>query len=384
LRDGHEMEDELELDDVDTPVLFMDLEQVSSAYLAMAAALPGVCLHYAVKCNSFRPVLSTLFDLGSHFEIASATELDELIRIGVSPKDVVFSNPVKPFRHVARAFAAGVWRFAFDSHDEVTKLALAAPGSAVIVRLATPAGRSDVQSEGKFGVDAATATELLLVAREVGLRPYGITFHVGSQMMSPRAWRAPLATVGAVLRRLEEHGVRLEAVDIGGGFPASYGARPPRVSEYAAVIREGLAELPYPVRVMAEPGRSLVAEAGRLVTTVIGTATRGGKRWIHCDVGAFNGLMECLETGNRLRYPVTDSLRAPDKQLCQLTGPTCDSQDSILFDVQVSAGLGTGDRVYLGSAGAYTTVFASTFNGFDVPTIMCEGHVTRGTRKVRS
>jgi ornithine decarboxylase len=378
------MEAELELEAVDTPILLMDLDQVSSAYLAMATALPGVSLHYAVKCNSFRPVLSTLFDLGSHFEIASAPELDELLGIGVSPENVVFSNPVKPPRHIARAFAAGVWRFAFDSRDELNKLALAAPGSAVIVRMATPVGRSDVLSEGKFGVDARTAGDLLLAAREVGLRPYGITFHVGSQMMSPRAWRSPLAIAGEVLSQLDEHGVRLEVIDVGGGFPARYGARPPHISEYAAVIREGIAELPYPVRVMAEPGRYLVAEAGRLVTTVIGTATRGGRRWVHLDVGAFNGLMECLETGNRLRYPVTDSLRAPDKELCQLTGPTCDSQDSILFDVPVSAGLGTGDRVYLGSAGAYTAVFASKFNGFDVPMIMCEGHVTRRTRKVRS
>lgn len=378
------MEDGLELEDVDTPALLMDLERVSSAYLAMVAALPGVSVHYAVKCNPFRPVLATLLDLGSHFEIASAPELDELLGIGVSPENVVFSNPVKPLAHIARAFRDGVWRFAFDSHDELAKLALAAPGSAVIVRLATPAGRSDVLSEGKFGVDGRTAVELLLYAREVGLRPYGITFHVGSQMMSPRAWRSPLATAGAVLSRLAEHGVRLEAVDIGGGFPARYGALPPRLSEYATVIREGIAELPYPVRVMAEPGRSLVAEAGRFVTSVIGAATRGGKRWIHLDVGAFNGLMECLETGNRIRYPVTDSLRAPEKELCQLTGPTCDSQDSILFDVQVSAGLGTGDRVYLGSAGAYTAVFASKFNGFEVPMIMCEGRMTRTIRKVRS
>ena len=122
--------------------------------------------------------------------------------------------------------------------------------------------------------------------------------------------------------------------------------------------------LPYEVRVVAEPGRALVA-------TVIGTAVRAGQRWIHLDVGAFNGLMESLDTGNRLRFPVHDSRRSPVRELCHLTGPTCDSQDTILFDVPLSVGLRAGDQVYLGCAGAYTTVYASTFNGFQVPDVRC-------------
>jgi len=129
--------------------------------------------------------------------------------------------------------------------------------------------------------------------------------------------------------------------------------------------------LPYPVQPVIEPGRALVAEAGTLTATVIGTALRGGKRWIHLDVGAFNGLMESLETSNRLRFPVRDSRRSPRRALFHLTGPTCDSQDTILFDVELSADLATGDLVHIGSTGSYTTVYGSTFNGFDIPTVRC-------------
>jgi ornithine decarboxylase len=81
--------------------------------------------------------------------------------------------------------------------------------------------------------------------------------------------------------------------------------------------------------------------------------------------------MESLETGNRLRFPASDSRRSPTLDRFHLTGPTCDSQDTILFDVELSADLTVGDRVYLGSTGAYTTVYASTFNGFEVPTVRC-------------
>jgi ornithine decarboxylase len=143
------------------------------------------------------------------------------------------------------------------------------------------------------------------------------------------------------------------------------------LSDYAAAITTGLAGLPYEVPVVVEPGRALIATAGTLRATVIGTAVRHGRRWIHLDVGAFNGLMESLETGNQLRFPVTDSRRAPDRERCHLTGPTCDSQDTIMFDVELSADLRVGDRVHLGSAGAYTTGYASRFNGFDVPTVRC-------------
>jgi len=104
---------------------------------------------------------------------------------------------------------------------------------------------------------------------------------------------------------------------------------------------------------------------------VIGVAERRGQRWVHLDVGAFNGLMEALETGNQLRFPVSDSRRSARRRPAHLTGPTCDSQDTILYDVPMSADLAVGDRVYLHSAGAYTTAYASHFNGFDPPAVHC-------------
>jgi ornithine decarboxylase len=357
----------------------MDLDAVTAAYRRMSAALPGVALHYAMKCNGFPPVLTTLKHLGCRFEVASARELDELIPLGVDAADVLFSNPVKAPRQIAHAYAAGVRQFAFDSLAELDKLAALAPAAAVVVRLAAPDIDSDVPSEGKFGVDAEAAVALLLAARDRDLRPYGIAFHVGSQMMRPGAWAAPLTEAGEIMAKLATDGVHLDMVDVGGGFPARYDAPPPPLAEYGAVIGAGLAALPYPVRAVAEPGRALVAEAGTLVATVIGTAERAGRRWVHLDVGAFNGLMESLETGNRLRFPMWDSL-GTDPEPAHVTGPSCDSQDTILFDVPLSRGLAAGDRVFIGSTGAYTTVYASSFNGFDLPLVIAvESRVPSGT-----
>ena len=170
-------------------------------------------------------------------------------------------------------------------------------------------------------------------------------------------------------------------VDLGGGFPARYATPIPPLEAYTSVIRAGLAALPYEVDAVIEPGRAIVAAAGTLTATVIGTALRGGKRWIHLDVGAFNGLMESLETGNELRFPVRDSRASEALDRFHLTGPTCDSQDTIMFDVELSADLATGDLVYIGSTGAYTTVYASTFNGFEIPAVRCVAQAAQGYRR---
>ncbi|MGI5238068.1 type III PLP-dependent enzyme [Dactylosporangium sp. CA-139066] len=359
------------MDRPQAPELVVDLDRVAAAYVLIAATLPDVHVHYAMKCNPHPEILSRLHALGGRFEIASATELDALLAVGVDPALVLSSNPVKPMDHIERQHAAGVWRFAFDSEDELDKLAVAAPGAAVIVRLAAHQIRSGVPSEGKFGVDVDTAVSLMLAARERGLRPYGAAFHVGSQMLLPHAWRAPLRAVGHLMNKLAAEDLFLHMVNVGGGFPARYGGRTPPMAEYGATIGAGLAQLPYPVTAVCEPGRALVADAGRLATTVIGTAVRGGRRWAHLDVGAFNGLMESLETGNQLRFPASDSRGSLTRDRFHLTGPTCDSQDTIMYDVELSADLRTGDRVYLDGTGAYTTVYASRFNGFEPPVVRC-------------
>jgi ornithine decarboxylase len=364
------------LDDVPyaTPYLMMDLDRVGRAFLRLDDALGLDAIHYAVKCNPDPRVLATLHRLGCGFEVASYPELASLMEIGVEPADVLYSNPVKPVDHIRRAHQAGCWRFAADSDEELTKLARHAPGAAVYVRLRTTgATTSAVPSEGKFGVEPRQVRELLLAAAGVGLVPHGLAFHVGSQMTAAGPWEDSITAAGAILAELAAVGLTLEMLNIGGGFPARYGVPVPDLTVYGAVIQQALRRLPYRLRVVAEPGRALVGEAGVLVATVIGTAVRGTQRWVHLDVGAFNGVMEALEAGNTLAYPLSDSRRAATRVRCHLTGPTCDSQDTIMFDVALSAGLAEGDRVYIGTAGAYTTAYASTFNGFDMPATHCVG-----------
>lgn len=357
-----------------TPLLALDPAAAVRAYEELREGLAGITVHYAVKCQPAAPVLAALAAAGAGFEVASAAEIAVLSRLGVDPAGLVFSHPVKPPADIHAAAAAGVRLYAFDSTEELTKIATAAPGASVMVRLATSAG-SEVASEGKFGVDPVTAATLLLAAREQGLDPAGVAFHVGSQCIAPESWIQPIEDAGAVMRAVQRHGVRLRLLDVGGGFPTRYaGAAPPPIERYGQVIGDALESLlPHPVeRVLAEPGRAIAAPAGTMVTTVIGVARRGGVHWAHLDAGAFHGFAEALETGCGIPWPVADSRGDTARATWTLTGPSCDSQDTIARDVELSAGLTTGDRVLISAAGAYTTTYtdAAGFNGFPAPELV--------------
>jgi ornithine decarboxylase len=367
----------LEVIDMPTPYLVTDLDTVTERHASFTAALPGVRAFYAMKCNPSPEILMTLAGQGASFEIASLGELRMLQRQGVDPAEVLYSNPVKPPAHIAEAYAAGLWRFSFDSPNELAKIAERAPGAAVYVRLRVDDKESVFPLSRKFGADPEDAFDLMLQARRLGLRPYGITFHVGSQCGSPDAWRRAIGVSGELMNRLAAEGIVLDMLDLGGGFPARYVAEVPSIQAIADQINPALDELPYrPGLLAAEPGRHLVAESAVMAVGVIGREHRGGENWLFVDVGAYNGMMETLQTGNGWDYPLWTSL--PDHaELPQVpftvTGPSCDSSDTVFLNVLLPATLDVGDTLYIGSAGAYTLSYASAFNGFEPPTPLFVG-----------
>ena len=353
-----------------TPYLLLDLARANDSFAELAAALPGVAVHYAVKANPHPRLLACLHAAGCRFEAASWAEVRAAIRAGAEPSTVLFTHPVKPADDIARAHQAGVWRFAADSDTELHKIARNAPGSAVLLRLDTGADGA-LGDQGKFGIPPERAPQLARLARSLGLKPYGLAFHVGSQTMDPAAWDAPIRQCGQIMTVLAADGIKLAMLDVGGGFPARYDSDPPPLASYAATINAAAARLPYPVQLACEPGRAIAAPAGTMIASVIGTAWRHGTLRVSLDTGAFHGLIEALESGRELRFPVTiPGARHRTLVPCTLTGPSCDSQDTILDEVWLPTPR-AGDRVLIGNAGAYTTCYSgrSAFNGYPAPTV---------------
>jgi ornithine decarboxylase len=364
------------------PYLLMDLDRVTGTYDEFRRIMPGIDVHYAMKCNPHRRLLRHLRCLGSQFEIASLGELRELMKIGVRPAEVIFSNPTKMAGHILGAYRLGVRWFAADNIDELRKLARYAPGCNVYLRLRTGDTDSTVPSEGKFGIGPKQTIDLMLAARDLQLIPAGLAFHVGSQMLNPQAWTTAIQRCGQIMDALDrEHHLRITLLDLGGGFPAHYDEpnnKVPPLEEYGLAITDALDQLPYqPDWLVIEPGRGLVAEAGTLVATVIAVAERDDVSWAHLNVGAFQGVAEALETACTLRSPVTDSRGSSTQKLWRLTGPTCDSQDTFNLGVLLSVDLRPGDRVYLSTAGAYSTAYGTGFNHFPSPSVRYRRHRRR-------
>ncbi len=353
-----------------TPYMILDLAKVREQYHLLKTGLRVNKIYYAVKCNPDEKILETLKLAGSFFEVASFGEVLRLQNIGVSTDKITYSNPVKPLKHIVKSYKLGVRHFAYDSKMELDKLSEGAPGAFVHLRLTVSNKGSLIDLSDKFGAPATEARELFTYARELKLKPIGITFHVGSQAESPDRWEDALHKVKDVYIELTHQGFAISAINIGGGFPANYATYSLNERRYFKRINQLIEEFPGDVEFWCEPGRYLVAEAGVIVSSVIGKTERHGKSWVYLDVGRFQAFVELFESED-IKYPVVarlDNEKVSSKtENCALTGPSCDAYDTIFDSVELPIELAVGDKVEFGSTGAYTLVYGSAFNDFPIP-----------------
>ena len=347
------------------PFLILDNAIVREKARRFRAAMPRVRPHYAVKANPDRRVLKTLLQEGCSFEIASTAELDMLLALGVNAAEVFFSNPMKSRQAIAYAAAKGIEWFVVDSIDELRRVHELKADAKMYLRIATPNIGSDWPLSGKFGAGASDAREMVATAVKLGADLAGVTFHVGSQCRNPENWRVGIEKARLLFDVMTKAGLKPRMLDIGGGFPVRHVKPIPSVEVIGEVVIEALKAFPEEVRVVAEPGRYLVSDAAYFVCRVIGTATRAGKRWMHWDAGLFGGV---IETTEGLKYRIRTERSGPDIPW-HVAGPTCDSVDVVLRDEPMPSDLQEGDFIYIRNAGAYTTAYASEFNGFPLPEV---------------
>lgn len=355
--------------DKETPCLILDLDVVRQKYEELRKNVPYGKVYYAVKANPHDEVVSLLRDLGSCFDVATRYELDQLLRLGVSPDRMSFGNTIKKEKDIAYFYEKGVRLFATDSFEDVDKLARAAPGSKVFFRILTEGLGADWPLSRKFGCHPEMTRNLILHARDLGLEPYGISFHVGSQQRDIGQWSTALSTVGSLFAWAEEHDVKLKMVNMGGGFPANYTDPTNPIEHYAGDITSYLKnnfgeELP---EIIIEPGRSMAGDCGVIVTEIVNIAKKSTHdlyHWVFFDIGKFGGLIETLDEA--IKYPIYFEKHGPTLDII-LAGPTCDSMD-ILYEkhtYDMPAGTKIGERAYILTTGAYTQSYSSIyFNGF--------------------
>lgn len=358
--------------DLPTPNIVVNLNTIKRNFLTLKDSFPYAKIFYAIKANPGEPVLQMLAEMGSNFDIASRYELDMISKFVNDPSRFSYGNTIKKSSDIKYFYEKGVRIFATDSKDDLKNIAKNAPGSKVYVRiLVENSDTADWPLSRKFGCHPDMAYNLLVQAKEQGLIPYGVSFHVGSQQRDIGAWNDAIAKVKYLFNSLEEEeNITLQMIDMGGGFPATYVDPTNELSVYASEITRFLTEdfgdsLP---EIILEPGRSLVGDSGILTSEVILASRKNNTaltRWVYIDAGKFNGLIETID--ECIKYPVITTKDGDKEGEAIIAGPTCDSMD-VMYETtkyKLPVTLKQGDRMYWLSTGAYTTTYASiAFNGF--------------------
>ena len=352
---------------VRTPFLLMDRDLLREKALEFQAFASRCPVFYAAKANTDAGVLECLGDVGIGFEISTEPELRLIRRLGIGADRIVSGNPIKSPGFIKAMHSLGVRRFVYDSATEAHKLAKHAPGSEVMLRLSVDNSGSSWPLDDKYGVGVECAKDLLLFARTLGLAPAGVTFHVGSQCVELDSWRKALELASRLWEQAAAAGIHLGVLIIGGGFPAHHDAVIPSAPEIFEHVFHLVHRLfPQDVELLAEPGRALVADAGVLVSTVIGKARREDGDWLYLDLGVFNGLMEAVGNVHYSFWPTRSKM--PSKEWT-MAGPSCDSFDVIARGVSMREPE-IGERILVFPGGAYTTAYASKFNGSAIPKVV--------------
>ncbi len=367
--------DHAALDEIqyETPFFLFSKENMVHSFREFQKYFPRAAIHYAMKANSEPEVLKILSDVGCGYEVASVYELNILKKINVSPEKIIYGSAIKPLLHIKEFFEYGVDRFAFDSLSELEKIAIAAPGSRVSVRMIANDAGSVFKFSEKFGTTKENVVPLLERAKKLGLKPYGVSFHVGSQASNPLAWAEALGHLQEPLKRLKKLGIEIEVVNIGGGFPCSYASTEIELSlkEIAKNTLVQFNKLPYQPKIIIEPGRKIIATAGILVATVIGKVERSESTWIFLDAGVYDALHEAMAFQGSTRYRVT-TMRSSynvEEAPFALAGPTGDSADIITREAFLPRDVEIGDKLIFHDVGAYSLTVSSNFNGFPRPAV---------------
>jgi diaminopimelate decarboxylase len=364
------------------------LERHYKAYESALGAYPGM-ICYAVKANSNLAVLNVLARLGAGFDIVSLGELERVLTAGGKAERIVFSGVGKLENEIERALEVGVHCFNVESAPELERIAEVAgrtgKHAAISIRV-NPDVDADTHpyistglKENKFGVSVETAFDLYRRAAGLAmLEVVGIDCHIGSQLTRLEPFMDALDRVLGMVSQLASEGIRLRHIDLGGGLGVTYNEEtPPHPSDYAGKIKERLQGSG--LSLILEPGRSIAANAGILVTRVEFLKHTDQKAFAVVDAAMNDLIRPALYSAWQKIIPVAvrnDGVEAS----YDIVGPVCETADFLGKDRRLN--LQAGDLLAVRSAGAYGFVMSSNYNSRPRPAeIMVDGSFTHLVRR---
>ncbi len=352
-----------------TPTYVYSAASIDAAFREYQTALYGrphlIC--YAVKANSNLAILNRLARLGAGFDVVSGGELERVIRAGGDAGKVVFSGVGKTRSELALALDRGIRCFNIESESELRQLAdiagklgKTAPVSIRInpdVDAGTHPYISTGLRENKFGVDASTARRLYMMARDSdALNPIGLDCHIGSQILDINPFLESIDFLTAVINDLSKEGIKLSHLDVGGGLGVSYETPAPKIDDYIAALLDRLSTMD--LELILEPGRSIVAMAGALLTKVEYLKPTSQRHFAIVDAAMNDLLRPALYGAWQEICPVKP--RSGEVLEWDVVGPVCETADFLGKARPLS--LSEGDLLSIMGAGAYGYSMTSNYN----------------------
>ena len=348
-----------------SPVLILDTKKIKDNYEVLQESLPNVSLYYAVKSNSEKEVIDILNKEGCNFDVASLNEIKLCMDNGVNSDRMLYTHPIKIPNEIEKIVSCGINTFVIDNIYEIIKIP---KNSNVLIRVKAFEYKCGSNLSKKFGCEISDIKEIAEKSRENGINVIGLCFHVGSQSSSNQAFVDMLLSLKKSYEILENDGFELTTLDIGGGFP-SFWDSPVDMYEFCGPIRDHLS-LFNKYKIIAEPGRYLVDNAFTLLYSVIGKNYRDGKKWYYVDEGVYGSFSGVIY--DKISFSINFFNKGVSGlESCVLSGPTCDCVDVISEDILLPSNLEIGDLLITEYIGAYSTVCASNFNGFNKTKIVC-------------
>lgn len=356
-----------------TPLYVYSRNHITERFLAYREALVGrdhlIC--YAVKANANLAVLQVLAELGAGFDIVSQGELERVLAAGGAPDKIVFSGVAKTREEMRRALEVGIRCFNVESASELERLnevaaelGLVAPVSIRVnpdVDAQTHPYISTGLKDNKFGVDIAEAPRLYARADTMEhIRIVGVDCHIGSQLTSLAPFLDALDRLLLLVDELQESGVNIEHLDLGGGLGVRYrDETPPNAGDYIAALLKRLGERN--LSLMFEPGRFIVANAGVLLTRVEYLKSNSEKHFAIVDAAMNDLVRPALYDAWMDIVPVQENgnPQAPGRNY-DVVGPICESGD--FLGKERNLAIAEGDLLAVQSAGAYSFTMSSNYN----------------------
>lgn len=368
-----------------TPTFVYSAGAIRERYRRLSASIEGcgARIHYSMKANANRAVITLLRELGSGVDVVSGGELARALRAGFAGHDIVCGGVGKTAAELRAALQAGVKLVNIESRGELDlvnhvarELDVVAPLGLRVNPEVTVANSHHYIATGerghKFGIpfgDAAAVARLALGMPNV--RIAGLDMHVGSQLATLEPYRAGVARLSELVRELRSGGADIRYLDVGGGLPAVYGGEDvdPDLEGYGAIMRDAVRDLD--VELIVEPGRYFVATSGVLVTRVLYRKESGGRRYVIVDAG----MNDLLRPSHYDAYHRIDAVRPSGRRItADVVGPVCETGDFLALDREVDD-VEPGDLMVVHGAGAYGYVMSSNYNARPrAAEVMVDGH----------